>query len=329
MSVSTFTSHSTIFKTFDSTIDKWSAKIGVFGKSFYNIIETANQRKIEINDLITYNGLSLNEAKSQVGSLWSKLFPSTKNLASQIINIDSELPEFDTNMARQELENLQRIQNQINLTNGSWDDYNGQFTNGKKYLLNYAKQNNILEASVDDVKNANKAARASALAHNEAIKSQTFSAKAGTAALKALSVAGNMVAMWAISQLIQGAVKAWDYFNVTVEESKEKVDSMTSSSLSELNDEIQTLTEKSELTDIEKKRLKYLEKRAKMEERLRADTSITTNNAIIVSSQTSRNNSTSSEIPVAKSDGTPPSSKLWYIVNALTGEILSKVYASP
>ena len=67
--------------------------------------------------------------------------------------------------------------------------------------------------------------------------------------------------------MIHLAKKAWDYFNVTVEESKEKVDNITSS-LSELNDEIQTLTEKSELTDMEKKRLEYLEMRAKLEERL-------------------------------------------------------------
>lgn len=51
------------------------------------------------------------------------------------------------------------------------------------------KQNNVLEASVDNVKETNQQARASALEHSEAIKAQTFSAKA---ALKGLGIAGNM-----------------------------------------------------------------------------------------------------------------------------------------
>lgn len=40
-----------IFKTFDSDIDKISSKIGVFGKSFNNIIELYQKRDAEIEKL--------------------------------------------------------------------------------------------------------------------------------------------------------------------------------------------------------------------------------------------------------------------------------------
>lgn len=204
-----------IFKTFNNDIDKISAKWGIFGKSFYDFVDIANKRRIKIDDLITYHGMSLEEAKNEVGSLWSNLFPSKKDLQ---IDIDSLIPEFDTDSARLALEELQNIQAEINRTKGSWDDYHDKFKDGKEYLLDYAKTNNVLESSVDDVKQANQSARDAAIAHNAALKQQTLSAKAGAVAMKALAVAGNMAAMWAITKGIELAISAIDKYIVTNEE---------------------------------------------------------------------------------------------------------------
>lgn len=58
-----------IFKTFDSDIDKISSKIGVFGKSFNNIIELYQKRDAEIEKL-KKDGYEKSEIKQQVGGLF-------------------------------------------------------------------------------------------------------------------------------------------------------------------------------------------------------------------------------------------------------------------
>lgn len=221
-----------IFKTFNSDIDKMSAKWGVFGKSFYDFFDIANKRKIKIDDLITYHGMSLEEAKNEVGSLWSNLFPSKKDLQ---IDIDTLIPEFDTDSARLTLEELQNIQTEINHTKGSWDDYHDKFKDGKEYLLDYAKTNNVLESSVDDVKQANQAARASAIAHNAALNQMTLGAKAASVAMKAF---GNMIAFWAISKGISLVAEGitWAYKQISgkaAEEAKQKIHELGETARSE------------------------------------------------------------------------------------------------
>lgn len=108
--------------------------------------------------------------------------------------------------------NLQNIQQEINKTKGSWDDYNDKFKGGKKYLLDYAKANNVLEVSVDDVKEANIKAREVTIAQNASLQQMTIGAKAASVAMKALSIAGNMIAMWAIGEVISFAIKELDNF---------------------------------------------------------------------------------------------------------------------
>lgn len=144
-------------------------------------------------------------------------------------NIDSYIPKLDTNSARTELEKLQNIQNKINETKGSWDDYNNKFQNGRKYLLDYAKANNVLETSVDNVKEANKKAREAAIAHNDALKQQTLGAKAAKVGMQALATAGNMVAMWAISEVIGLAVTSFNNFVHGAENAKKSAESFNSS----------------------------------------------------------------------------------------------------
>lgn len=65
-----------IFKTFENNdIDKWTAKIGLFGKSFNDVIDSINKRKLDIDNLMS-SGLvsSHSDAKKQVGGLFSYLY---------------------------------------------------------------------------------------------------------------------------------------------------------------------------------------------------------------------------------------------------------------
>ena len=72
-----------IFKTFkNNDVDKWTAKIGLFGKSFNDVIDSINdvidsinKRKLDIDNLMS-SGLvaSHSDAKKQVGGLFSYLY---------------------------------------------------------------------------------------------------------------------------------------------------------------------------------------------------------------------------------------------------------------
>lgn len=43
-----------IFKTFENNdVDKWTAKIGLFGKSFNDVIDSINKRKLDIDNLMS------------------------------------------------------------------------------------------------------------------------------------------------------------------------------------------------------------------------------------------------------------------------------------
>ena len=43
-----------IFKTFENNdVDKWTAKIGLFGKSFNDVIDSINKKKPDIDNLMS------------------------------------------------------------------------------------------------------------------------------------------------------------------------------------------------------------------------------------------------------------------------------------
>ena len=98
-----------IFKTFNSDIDKWTSKIGVFGKSFNAIFEAKNQRKIDIDDLILYQGVPLSNAKKQVDSLWSYLFPKKVVVQNQLIDVDKLIPKIDVSNVTELTEKIKRM----------------------------------------------------------------------------------------------------------------------------------------------------------------------------------------------------------------------------
>ena len=86
-----------------------------------------------------------------------------------------------------------------------------------------------------------------------------------TASLK--SVAANMAIMLAVNVAIKAASKLWDTLNITVEEQEEKISEL-SSSIETLQSEYNELSQKQDVTDAEKRRLEYLERRLELDERI-------------------------------------------------------------
>ena len=182
-------------------------------------------------------------------------------------DIDSLFPKQDDSYFSSKLNKLVSLNQKVSKNKKNWQDYFKNLSEAEKWQIDFVQNTDLQKASLSDVKKAYDSARASALAHNEAIKAQTLSAKAGTVALKALSIAGNMIAMWGITKAISLAISAWDYFNVTVKEVQENIDTLTSN-INSLNTELNELSSKNNLTDAEQQRLNYLETRIDLEERL-------------------------------------------------------------
>lgn len=95
-----------IFKTFNSDIDSSIYKIGVFNKSFGDIIDKINDRSAEIKNLHENEGFSKSEAKKQVGSIWSYLGKDEhKDALTGEFTAFKELME-ETGLGADELANL-------------------------------------------------------------------------------------------------------------------------------------------------------------------------------------------------------------------------------
>lgn len=188
-----------IFKTFDSNIDKISSKWGMFGRSF-NDIGTAIVGKItDINKALQATDDFVGSIKDS-DSIWKRLYPSKESIKDQLIDVDALYPDKLNSQFSSMLSTLVGIDEQVKSGVGNWQDYFNGLGEGEKWQIEFVQNTDLQKASLSDVKKAYDSARASALAHNEALKAQTFSAKAGKVALQALAMAGNMIAMWAITK---------------------------------------------------------------------------------------------------------------------------------
>ncbi len=103
---------------------------------------------------------------------------------------------------------------QENINNGetTWNEYFDTCKGGNEYVVDLIKNTNDLsKLEGQDLVNACNSAREAAIAHNATLKQQTLGAKAASVGMKALSTAGNMLAMWGISEVIGLAAKGIDY----------------------------------------------------------------------------------------------------------------------
>lgn len=102
--------------------------------------------------------------------------------------------------------------------------YNQQLTYGRSSQVALAiASKNTNKETIALMKSANGAA-ISTEQLTAVQKASTIAAKAQSAALKGLSVAGNMIAMWAISEAISFAVNAFDELANSAEHTKERAE---------------------------------------------------------------------------------------------------------
>ena len=215
-----------IFKTFDSNIDKISAKWGIFGKSFNDIGNAIVGRIKDINKGFQSTDDLIGSIKNS-DSVWKRLYPSKEAIKSQMIDVNALYPEKTDAQFTKLLSKLTQQQNTINTTKGSWNDYFKNLGEGEKWQIEFVQNTDLQKASLYDVKKAYDASRDGAIAHNAALKQQTLSAKAGQVALKGLAMAGNMIAMWAISKGIELLVDTIDEYIHAAEIAREKSSELT------------------------------------------------------------------------------------------------------
>ena len=191
-----------IFKTFNSDIDKISSKWGMFEKSFNDIGTAIIGRINDINKAFQATNGDLIGSLKDSDSIWKRLFPSKESIKEKLIDVDSLIPEIDKETFDFDhwINELNDTDKQVKNGTKSWQDYSNGVKDNEKWIAKWGQETEGQIRTQKDLINANKKAREAAIAHNNALKEQTLGAKAATVATKALSVALNMVAMWAITK---------------------------------------------------------------------------------------------------------------------------------
>lgn len=205
-----------MFKTFNSDIDSSIYNIGIFGKSFGEVIDRINDRKADIDGLILTKGIDKKEAKKQVGSILSYL--------SKDEHKDALTGEFT---AFKEL---------MEETGLGADELAKQVGGVSRSVLDYAKSDDTAKLSTEGFK--------------ASIGNLSIGAKAGQVALKGLALAGNMVVGILAGFVISKAIEGLGNLVHAADNAKESAESF-SNSFSSMNDEFNS--NDSKLSDLQKK----------------------------------------------------------------------------
>ena len=194
-----------IFKTFDSDIDNVTSKIGVFGKSFNDIIKLYQKRKAEITELEKKP-----EAKNQVGGLFSYIFKDNSK--------DELVEEFET--------------------------FKSMITDYGMTAEEVAKDlGNQLSPEIQSYVKSAKNGELTTEGFKASIGNLSIGAKAGQVALKGLALAGNMVIGILAGFVISKAIEGLDNLVHAADNAKESAESF-SSSFSSMNDEFSSNDDK-------------------------------------------------------------------------------------
>ena len=258
-----------IFKTFDSDKDTFSSKFGIFGKSFEDI---GNRFKKVSNELIETNDYTI----SNIVNAW-KNSSIKKDLSDKFIITKSDIQNKlkDLSVYDQDPSNIlaSLLNNKEKIETGqkTWQDYFNCLKEGEKWQVKFVQENDLTKVSLDDVKNAQNAAKQSAIAYNNGLEQMTIGAKAANIALEGLKMAANMIAGMLIAEGIQLAITAIDNWIHRVEKANEAMDKATSeyasaksvleettSQLNEQNKRIDELNKKDKLTYVEQEELDKL-----------------------------------------------------------------------
>lgn len=258
-----------IFKTFDSDKDTFSSKFGILGKSFEDI---GNRFKKVSDELIVTNDYTI----SNIANAW-KNSSVKKDLSDKFIITKSDIQDKLKDLSVYEknpqgiLDNLLEKKELVDSNQSSWQKYFEGLSEGEKWQVKFVQENDLTKVSLDDVKNAQNAARQSAIAYNNELEQMTIGAKAANIALEGLKMAANMIAGMLIAEGIQLAVTAIDNYIHRVEKANEAMNEAvseydsaktalkdTTSQLEEQNKSIDELNKKDKLTYVEQEELDKL-----------------------------------------------------------------------
>lgn len=258
-----------IFKTFDSDKDTFSSKFGILGKSFEDI---GNRFKKVSDELIVTNDYTI----SNIANAW-KNSSVKKDLSDKFIITKSDIQDKLKDLSVYEknpqgiLDNLLEQKELVDSNQSSWQKYFEGLSEGEKWQVKFVQENDLTKVSLDDVKNAQNAAKQSAIAYNNGLEQMTIGAKAANIALEGLKMAANMIAGMLIAEGIQLAVTAIDNYIHRVEKANEAMNEAvseydsaktalkdTTSQLEEQNKSIDELNKKDKLTYVEQEELDKL-----------------------------------------------------------------------
>lgn len=157
-----------IFKTFDSDKDTFLSKFGIFGKSFEDI---GNRFKKVSDELIVTNDYTI----SNIANAW-KNSSIKKDLSDKFIITKSDIEDKLKDLSVYEqnpsdiLKDLQKKNNASKLDPTAWQKYFEGLSEGEKWQAKFVQENDLTKVSLDDVKNAQNAAKQSAIAYNNRLE---------------------------------------------------------------------------------------------------------------------------------------------------------------
>ena len=216
-----------IFKTFDSDKDTFSSKFGIFGKSFEDI---GNRFKKVSNELIVTNDYTI----SNIANAW-KNSSIKKDLSDKFIITQSDIKDKLKDLSVYEkdpydiLNKLSKVNEASKIDSTAWQKYFDTLAEGEKWQVKFVQENDLTKVSLDDVKNAQNAAKQSAIAYNNGLEQMTIGAKAANIALKGLAVVGNAVASFLAAFAFQAIITGIDNYIHRVDNAKDALEEFNSS----------------------------------------------------------------------------------------------------
>lgn len=183
----------------------------MFGRSFNEIGTAISGRVQDIKrDLQTTHSLAASLKGSD--SVFKRLYPTKASIESQKIDVDVKYPKVDRDSfnAKDWLKKLNRAEKDIQNGTKTWQEYYYSLDDDKKWIAKYGQRTQGQIRTEDDMFRGNEQLRQEALAHNEALRAQTFSGKATAFASRSFAAVGNMFAFTAIMEGVQFAIQAVD-----------------------------------------------------------------------------------------------------------------------
>lgn len=223
-----------IFKTFDSDKDTFSSQFGIFGKTFEDI---GNRFKKVSEELIVTNDYTI----SNIANAW-KNSSIKKDLSDKFIITQSDIKDKLKDLSVYEkdpsdiLNKLSKVNEASKIDLTVWQKYFDTLAEGEKWQVKFVQENDLTKISLDDVKNAQNAARQSAIAYNHGLEQMTIGAKAANIAIKGLAIAGNVVVGILAGFVISKTIEGLDNLAHAADNAKEAAESF-SNSFQSMNEE--------------------------------------------------------------------------------------------